>query len=230
MWYFLSENSPSSPEVEVESWEGDSWDGAPCALLRSIPIHDQCCSPDRKTDALIDSPYGMTSEHSTGECGKDPSTSCQEVSPARTSASLEVEEGSAVHAAACGAKWPELFAKLDHASSSWRTPQHSLSGGLDEFCGTWPKWGLMRRGECIPLAMLAHSTGVIGCGSLPTPTRYGNGGTGGTKKMQRLGMNRTRLNPNHQEWLMLWPQGWTALTPLATGRFQAWLLLHGDHS
>lgn len=29
------------------------------------------------------------------------------------------------------------------------------------------------------------------------------------------------------EWLMLWPEGWTDLRPLATDRFQQWRQLHG---
>lgn len=36
-----------------------------------------------------------------------------------------------------------------------------------------------------------------------------------------------QLNPNWVEWLMGWPIGWTALEPLATGRFRQWLELHG---
>lgn len=35
------------------------------------------------------------------------------------------------------------------------------------------------------------------------------------------------LNPDWCEWFMGWPIGWTASEPLATGRFQQWLLGHG---
>lgn len=35
------------------------------------------------------------------------------------------------------------------------------------------------------------------------------------------------LNPEWVEWLMGWPIGWTGSESLATGRFQAWLHLHG---
>jgi hypothetical protein len=35
------------------------------------------------------------------------------------------------------------------------------------------------------------------------------------------------LNPTWVEWLMGWPIEWTDLKPLATGKFQQWLLLHG---
>ena len=33
--------------------------------------------------------------------------------------------------------------------------------------------------------------------------------------------------PELPEWLMAWPIGWTELKPLATGKFQRWLRLHG---
>lgn len=45
----------------------------------------------------------------------------------------------------------ESFAKLDQ-SGSWRKTyqgycQVSMEGFLDEFCGTWPTWGIMRAGS-----------------------------------------------------------------------------------
>lgn len=36
-----------------------------------------------------------------------------------------------------------------------------------------------------------------------------------------------QLNPMWVEWLMGWPIGWTALEPLATGKFRQWLQQHG---
>ena len=65
------------------------------------------------------------------------------------------------NAAACGSTWREWFAMLDQSGSLWRTRQCSLFGGLTEFSGTWPRWGMMRDGECFPLPMLAHDTSVI---------------------------------------------------------------------
>jgi len=35
------------------------------------------------------------------------------------------------------------------------------------------------------------------------------------------------MNPNFVEWLMGWPVDWTGLQPLATGKYQQWLQLHG---
>lgn len=42
----------------------------------------------------------------------------------------------------------------------------------------------------------------------------------------RLG-NRGLMNPEFLEWLMGWPEGWTGLEPLETGKFLAWQRSHG---
>ena len=47
-----------------------------------------------------------------------------------------------------------------------------------------------------------------------------------TPAPNRLGL----LNPAFSEWLMGWPIEWTDSKPLATDKFQAWLLSHGEHS
>ena len=38
-----------------------------------------------------------------------------------------------------------------------------------------------------------------------------------------------QLNPPWVAWLMGWPIGWTALKPLAMGKFRKWLQQHGDY-
>ena len=50
--------------------------------------------------------------------------------------------------AECGEKWRGSFAKWSQDSYSWKTHQCSLLGDLDEFSEIWPRWGLMRHGEC----------------------------------------------------------------------------------
>ena len=221
-WHYLQEQ-------EAASWEGSSLDGAPSALLNLMPMREVSCSPGKRTDALNASRSGMTSLRSTGPNGVGTSMSSAEDSPVKTSASLGAGRASRGARADCGATWPASLARYDPDTHSWKTPQPLSIADWTEFSVIWPRWGTMLRGVCFPLPMLAHSTAVRGSGSLPTPTRYGNGGTGGTKKMAALGMFRTKLNPNHQEWLMLWPQGWTALTALETARFQQWLAWHGKH-
>jgi hypothetical protein len=88
--------------------------------------------------------------------------------------------------AECGGIWPASLAKYDPATSSWKTAQYSLLGGLDEFLETWPRWGLMLDGECWERQTLAPRTNESVSGLWQTPvaddtssrrTKYAQGGT-----------------------------------------------------
>jgi hypothetical protein len=92
-----------------------------------------------------------------------------EDSPARISASPESNLALTVTEAAYGRNTPELLAKFDLGSSSWKTSQHSLFGGLTEFSETWPRSGTMRNGIAFRLPPLALATDATDFGSLPTP-------------------------------------------------------------
>src|SRR5262245_23871511 len=89
---------------------------------------------------------------------------------ARTSVSPERARGWLGSAAAYGRSTPELLARYDRATSSWRTSQLCLDGGLELFSETWPRSGLMRNGIAYQLPPLVRLTDETGCGSLPTPT------------------------------------------------------------
>jgi hypothetical protein len=69
----------------------------------------------------------------------------------------------------CGWKWHGSFVKWDRVSSSWRTRQCSLLAGLDVFLETWPRWGMMRDGECLELATLERPTSESESGLWRTP-------------------------------------------------------------
>lgn len=99
---------------------------------------------------------------------------------------------------------PALFAKFDRATSSWKTAQCSFLKGLDEFSGTWPKRGMMRRGACYPLRIAAHLTSVSECGlseRFPTPTVWGNN-------------NRKGISPKAGDGLATYVRRWP--TPCAS--------------
>ena len=98
-------------------------------------------------------------------------------SPAKTSALPARVPALRVSEADYGANTPELLASFDPSSSSWRTSQHSLEGGLTEFSETWPRSGTMRNGIAYPLPPLVHLTDAIGSGLWPTPTVGGGGQT-----------------------------------------------------
>lgn len=72
--------------------------------------------------------------------------------------------------AGSGPSSPCGFAWYDPATSSWRTSQGSLLEGLDTFSGTWPRCGLMRRGECSPASPWAPAIAGSASSSWPTAT------------------------------------------------------------
>lgn len=77
-----------------------------------------------------------------------------------------------------GPRSPELLAKFDPQSSSWRTSQRCFlaqasnqADGLAEFSATWPRSGTMRSGIAYQLPSLVPLTSETGRGLLPTPRK-----------------------------------------------------------
>lgn len=234
-WHYLQAQA-------AESWEGSCLDGAPDALLSLIPTQDGYSSQDRKTDACHGSLSGTMSAPSTASPGADTSTLLAVGFHARTSAVQAKVQASTASGLAYGENLLESFARYDPDTCSWRTRQCSLLGGFTVYSETWPRWGLMRGGECWELGTLEPSTEGIGSGySLPTPTKNDSKGAGsrrflgsdhyrGAKTSEALRRSREDpiyLDPCFGEWLMRWPIKWTDCEPLETGKFQRWLRLHG---
>ena len=76
----------------------------------------------------------------------------------------------------CGQSTPELLAKYDHNTHSWRTSQRCFletqGDGLAEFLETWPRSGMTRNGIAYQLQVLDSLIKETGCGLLPTPTKH----------------------------------------------------------
>jgi len=175
-WHFLRGG------VE-ESWAGNCLDGAPNVLLKLIPTQEKSSSPAKKTEFSNPSQSGMTLEPSTENPGEAQLISLPGASLAKISARQEKERESKQSEAGCGWKWPGSFVKFDHGTHLWRTRQGSLVEGLDLFSGTWPKWGIMRNGECSERTMLVLPTSETEFGSLlPTPTASQNGSSNNGKR------------------------------------------------
>lgn len=227
--------------------------GAPSVPSSASPTPRAFSWLDRTTDRSRRSRSGMTSAPLTDAHGEAVLTWCLAASLVRTSASPAREPDSTESEAGSGSTWPGSFAKWDHVTSSWRTPQSSIGGGSTAFSGTWPRWGSMRSGECTARSKPALLTSASGRGLLPriptptvgdsqasgsrnTPTSKAHPGTsltdfvrqdGGRGREMGVIAAGGKLNPTWVEWLMRWPLGWTDCEPLATGRFRQWCDSHG---
>ena len=202
-----------------------------------------CYSSDSGTDCCHGSPCGTMCGPSTEDHGADTLTSCAAGSPARTAhqeAQQELE--STESEAGCGLNLRGSFAKLSQTGCLWKTHQTSFIEGLDEFCQTWPSWGLMRDGECWERITLDFPMSATVSGLLPTPTKsWGRRGPGLSNNMNNLRMSLKstkaslsivkacgwRWPASFLEWMMGWPISWTELKPLETDKYQQWLHSHG---
>jgi hypothetical protein len=170
------------------------------------------CEPSAQIDLLLTESESMSSAGG---------------SPARTSALPELEQGLLARGLDCGGSTPDLLAKFDPATSSWRTSQHCLVEGLAKFSETWPRSGLMRSGTAYRLPPLVPLTDATGSGSSPmwpTPQASdnrdrGNLSSGAVRKRMAAGKQLMlsqivseksgALNPTWVEALMGFPYGWT---------------------
>ncbi len=150
--------------------EANSLDGEPCAPLSSTNTQEMSLRQDRTMDALNHSPSGMTCEHSTENRGKELLTWFLEGFPVRTSVAPVEVMGLKGKEADYGKKWQGSWVRFDPASSSWKTHQCSLFGGWESYLESWPRWGIMRHGECYQPRMPELPTSEKECGLLPTPT------------------------------------------------------------
>ena len=91
-------------------------------------------------------------------------------------------------AVAYGAKLPDLLANYDRASSSWKTAQLCLGGGLAEFSETFPRSGMIRNGIAYRLPTLVPRTSGTVSGLLPTLTVSGNYNRKGASKTSGDGL------------------------------------------
>jgi hypothetical protein len=98
-----------------------------------------------------------------------PLTLSAAASPARTSVMLGSALASLANDPAYGQNTPDSLANFDHFTSSWRTSQHCLVGGLTLFSETWPRSGMMRNGIAYRLPPLVPLIDEIVSGLWQTP-------------------------------------------------------------
>lgn len=110
---------------------------------------------------------------------------------AKTYQSQVQAQGLTESEAGYGKNLPVSLAKYDQQESLWKTHQHSLFGGLELFLETWPRWGMMRNGECWELLMQGHLTRERESGLWPTPNARDwkdRNGLQGKRKSPNLGV------------------------------------------
>lgn len=175
-WFF------SRALVEASSGAISS-DGALYAPWSATPTPPPFSLDDKTIKRSQPFPSGMTCEPLTVGRGEAVLTWCLEAFRVRASASPARAPGSTIPAPDCGPIKPASWAKYNPATSSWRTAQRSLLVGLDEFSGTWPRWGTMRAGAFWGHETPGRPTSVTASGSsviFPTPTA-GDSPTRGNK-------------------------------------------------
>lgn len=131
--------------------------------------HKPCLWHDKTMEHSRLSRFGMTCKPLTAIHGAELLTSWLAAFRVKTSALPETAQDLTESVVECGTTWSASLAKLDRATSSWKTAQLSLLGGLEEFSETWPRWGLMRAGECWERQTLVPRTSESASGLWQTP-------------------------------------------------------------
>ena len=144
-------------------------DGEQSVPLSGNPTQQAYLSPDKMTEFLHLSRFGMTFAPLTADRGEELLTLYLEDFHAQTLAQREKAQESMEKTQDSGEKWRASFVKYDPDSSLWKTHQCSLLGDLEQFLETWPQWGLMRDGECWEQQTLAQTISVTAFGLLLNP-------------------------------------------------------------
>ena len=158
-----------SRALAEESSLGNCLDTEPSAQSSGSHTPKPCLWHDKTMEPSRLSRFGMTCKPLTEDLGTELLTSWRAGFRAKTSASPGGAQGLTESAAECGTTWPASLAKFDPDTSSWKTAQRSLLEDWAEFSETWPRWGLMRNGECWERPTLAPRTSESGSGLWPTP-------------------------------------------------------------
>jgi len=148
------------------------------ALSRLKNTQEKSCCKDSVTGSCHGSRSGTTLPRSMDDRGVDWLTLSRADFLVRTYRQQARAQGLTDSVLACGGKWPVSLTKYDRDTYSWKTHQYLLLGGLEEFSETWPRWGMMRDGECWALSMQVPRTSETGSGLWPTPIKS----TGGPSK------------------------------------------------
>lgn len=208
----------------------------PSALLNVMPTQHRFWRNGKMMESSQLSQFGLTCAVLTEGHGAALLKSYLAAFPVKTLAQPARAQESTESAPVCGRTWHALSVRFNPASCEWKTAGDLLSEDLPESLVTLPRWGLMRDGECWGLIGLEPLIGVSARGFLlPTPSGCRSGKNhvvgrldewGGSSNPWRGTETGKTRSPSFEEWMMGWPIGWSALTPLETVRFRLWQQQH----
>ena len=229
-----------SQALVEEYLEENSSDGELFVPLSMNPQQQVYSSSDKMIEFCRLSLSGMMCEPLTESRGEELLTWFLAASPARTSPFVGMGLASMEKEAAFGWKWEGSLAKYYPVSSSWKTRQLSLLGGLDELSETWPAWGMVVDGELLGQTPLVPQIEEKGFGWLLTPTAQGwkawtfrnpyalirKNHADGNLQEQLMRVYKRMITPETEEIMLMWPEQWTDLKPLGTDKIHSWRQRH----
>ena len=181
-------------QVLVVEYLGDTYlDGEPSALLSGNNTQLAYLPQDKMTEFSRLSRFGMMFKPLTESLGEELLMSYRAGFHAKTLVQQEKEQELTENGQECGGRWQGLLARYDPNTHSLRTVQCSLLEDLNESLQTWPKWGLMRNGECFQQPMLEQTISENEFGYVPnnenffhTPNTTGlDGGSNSRKALKK---------------------------------------------
>jgi hypothetical protein len=206
---------------------GTCLDGQLSVQLNSTPTPQAFLSLDRMMGRCRLSRYGMTLAPFTPDRGAALLTWFLAASRARRSVAHLADESSAkTSGRRCDGSWQM---SLPHVS----LPRTFRKEQLKRRQTTCKRWIIPSDACLFPRRTWVLTTFGEGIGYLHTPTVTANYSAPSMQKHPSArAFVRVFGKPSRSahEWLMGWPTGWTALEPLATGRFHAWLQQHSPLS
>lgn len=213
-----------------------SSDGARSVLSSSSPMPQAFLPQDKMTEFSRPSRSGMTFGPLTEDLGADLLTWFLADSRVRTYQLPGMAPESTVSAQGSGEKWHESSVRYDRDSSSWRTHLSLFEEDLPWSSVTLPSWGMTLDGVLWEPPTSGRPISVIASGLWPTPSGVTSGKNHVVGRLDEWGGSGNPLRgtdiaavrcASFEEWMMGWPTGWSALTPLGMDKFHEW---HRQHS
>lgn len=216
-------NSPSSLE-RVEEFSADTClDGEQCAPSSVQPIQQAYCSPDKMTEFSRLSRFGMTFRPLTEDRGEELLTSYLagfHVKPIPRR--LREKTLRTISGRKCDGSWQMSL-------PGTYLPRTSRDVQLNGQRMTSAQWVTNRDASAFRRKTWVLTTFGSDIGFLHTPTCTANYSSPSMQKWPSCRSFVTvfgQPTPECHEWLMGWPTGWSALSPLETDKFRLWQQQH----